>query len=182
MFPLQTLTNRRHTRKVGPRMSSGETRDPGPWTPKCLGGTWDSQSGTRDPKYLTETQDFQFSIVLIVYSALNTLDSTCYKTLHLSVHKINLFHGEYTEATIMTCYKFQKIRSSYINFSKIFEKKNCEGVPIYLVKFKILSLQLCKCTHFWLFLRCLLNVSEYLFWWLLCKHVNSKLCWSMGFF
>ena len=111
MFSLQTLTNRRHTRKVGPGMSSGGTWDPGPWTPKCVGGTWDSQSGTWDLKYVSKTQDFQFSIVLIVYSTLNTLDSTCYKTLHLSVHKINLFHREYTEATIMMCYKFQKLEA-----------------------------------------------------------------------
>ena len=27
-------------------------------------------------------------------------------------------------------------------------EKNCEGVPIHLVKLKILSLQLHKCTHF----------------------------------
>ena len=32
------------------------------------------------------------------------------------------------------CYKFQRIISSYLNFSEIL-RKNCEGVPIYLVKF-----------------------------------------------
>ena len=39
---------------------------------------------------------------------------------------------------------------------------------------KILSLQIHKCTPFWLFLRCLLNVSVYLFCWLLHKHVDSS--------
>ena len=61
---------------------------------------------------------------------------------------INLFHGEYTEAAITMCYKFQKIMSSYLNFSEILEKKNCEKVPFFLVKLKILRLQLHKCTHF----------------------------------
>ena len=35
--------------------------------------------GTRDPR--CETQDFQFSIVLIFYSSLNTLHFTCYNDL-----------------------------------------------------------------------------------------------------
>ena len=69
---------------------------------------WDPGPGT--PKYLSRTPDFQFSIVLIVYSTLNTLHFTCYKTL------------QYTEATITMCYKIQRILSSYLNFSEILEK------------------------------------------------------------
>ena len=38
-------------------------------------------------------------------------------------YKINLFHGEYTEAAIAMCYKFQRIKSSYLNFSEILGKK-----------------------------------------------------------
>ena len=65
------------------------------------------------------------------------------------------------------CYKFERIISSYLDFSKL--EKNSEGVPIYLVKLKILSFELHKYSYFWLFLRCLLKVSDYLFWWLLRK-------------
>ena len=46
---------------------------------------------------------------------------TGYKTLHKSVYKINLFHGEYTEAAITMCYKIQRIVSSEI--SEILGKK-----------------------------------------------------------
>ena len=50
-------------------------------------GTRDPLSGSRDPgpgtqKYLSGIHDSQFSIVLTVYSTLNTLHFTCYKTLH----------------------------------------------------------------------------------------------------
>ena len=76
-------------RKVGPgtrdlyRWNPGNREpkisrwDPGPGTPKV-------ESGIGDPKYLSVTRDFltQFSIVLIVYSTLNTSHFTCYKTLH----------------------------------------------------------------------------------------------------
>ena len=65
--------------RVGPR-------NPGPANLKCLGGIqdlgppkWDM--GSETPKYSSETGDFQFSIVLIVYSTPNTLHFTCYKTL-----------------------------------------------------------------------------------------------------
>ena len=63
--------------------------DLGPGTSKYSNGTkdlgppkWDLGSGTL--KYLIETRDFlfQFSIVLIIYSTLNTLHFACYKTLH----------------------------------------------------------------------------------------------------
>ena len=60
----------------------------------------------------------------------------------------------------MICYKFQRIKSSYLNFSEIPENKT---VKVYkTVKLKILSLQLHKCTHFSFLLNCLLNVSDYL--------------------
>ena len=74
----------------GPETSTGGTLGPG--TPKSLSGTQDPGPGTRDPKifkwdpglgtpkketgtvkYLSETRNFQFSIVLIVYSTRNTL-------------------------------------------------------------------------------------------------------------
>ena len=90
---------------LGPGTSTGGilgtgTRDPkmsrwdlGPRMPKVEPGTqdhkifkWDRgagtpkvESGTRDSQ--SETRDFQFSIVLIVYSILNPLHFTCYKTL-----------------------------------------------------------------------------------------------------
>ena len=38
-------------------------------------------------------------------------------------YKINLFHGEYTEAAIAMYYKFERIKSSYLNFSEILGKK-----------------------------------------------------------
>ena len=38
-------------------------------------------------------------------------------------YKINLFHGEYTEAAIAMHYKFERIKSSYLNFSEILGKK-----------------------------------------------------------
>ena len=84
---------------MGPRTPTGGTL--GPRTPKCLGGTldpgppkWDPglqniqvgsskwNLGPGTPKYLSGTWDLQFSIVLIVYSTINTLHFTCYKTLH----------------------------------------------------------------------------------------------------
>ena len=64
---------------------------------------------------------------LFASSTLNTQHFTCYKALHKSVYKINLFHGEYTEAAITMCYKFQIIISSYVNFSEILGEKT-EGV------------------------------------------------------
>ena len=74
-------------------------------TPKCSSGTPELVPTKLDlrpetPKYLNEILDFQFSIVLIVYSALNTLHFTCYKTLHQYVYRIKLFHGQYTVAAI----------------------------------------------------------------------------------
>ena len=35
-----------------------------------------------------------------------------------SIYKINLFHGKYIEAAITMCCNFQRIISSYLNFSK----------------------------------------------------------------
>ena len=92
------------------------------WDPKIFKldqgpGTPTVGQGTRDPS--CETQDFQFSIVLIFYSTLNPLRFTCYNDLY----KINLFHGEYTEAAIAMYYKFERIKSSYLNFSEILGKK-----------------------------------------------------------
>ena len=74
----------------------------------------------------SETWDLQFSIVLIVYYTLDTL--------HLL--KISKY-----------CKQLGPL-SSYLNFSKILGKKYCERVSIYLVKLKIVSLQLHKCNHF----------------------------------
>ena len=75
----------------------------------------------------------------------------------------------------MICHKFQRIISCYLNFSETSrKKKNSEGVTIYLVKLKVLSLQLHKCTHFWLFLR-------YLFLWLLRKHIKLRAMLTYGF-
>ena len=71
----------------GPGTSTDGTAGPG--TPKCLGGTQDVGlqniqvgPGTQDPKSRIRDPGLQFSIVLIVYSTLNTLHFTCYKTLH----------------------------------------------------------------------------------------------------
>ena len=61
-----------------PRTPTGGV--PGPRTRSPKMSRWGPGPGT--PKYSSETEDFQFSIVLIVYSTLNTLHFTCYKTLH----------------------------------------------------------------------------------------------------
>ena len=133
-------------------------QDPGIQDPKS--GTQDPRThkvkhGNRNPKI------FKLNQGLPIFYNFNRLFYTYYFTLHL----------------------LQNFALIIIqNFSEILGKKNCEGVPIYLVKLKILSLQLHKCIPFWLFLRCFLNVSEYLFWWFLCKHIHSEFCWSMGFF
>ena len=96
----------------GPRTSTGETS-------RCLGGTRElgAQSGT---------WNFQFCIVFMVYSILNTLHFTCYKTLHESVYKV----GEYAEAAITMCYKFRRIISSYFDFSKILGKKTVKDIQL----------------------------------------------------
>ena len=80
----KSTSRKRHTIKVGPGTLDVYWWDPG--TPKCLGGTldpeppkWDPGPGT--PKYFSGTWDFQFSVVLIVYSTLNTSHFTCYRTL-----------------------------------------------------------------------------------------------------
>ena len=53
--------------------------DLGPQNIQVGPGTPTMGPGTRDPR--CETQDFQFSIVLIFYSTLNTLRFTCYNDL-----------------------------------------------------------------------------------------------------
>ena len=64
---------------------------------------------------------------LILYSSLNTklwIDLFIRSWISLYLHdKINLFHGECTEAAIMMCYKFQRIISIYLNFGEILGKK-----------------------------------------------------------
>ena len=105
--------------------------NPGHGTTKYSSGTRDSglpkwDKGPRTPKYLSETRDIQFSIVLIVTSLVTKL-------------WINLFiWWTYFMANIQK-QPLRWIISSYINFSEILGKKNCEGVPIYLVKLKILK-------------------------------------------
>ena len=112
-----------------------------------------------------------------IFYSFNRLCYIYYFKLHLlqnfalTVYKINSFHGKYTEAAI-TNYQDQRIISSYLNFSEI----------LYLVNLEILSLQLHKCTHFWVCLWCLLNATDNIFWWLLRIHINSELRWLMGFF
>ena len=131
-------------------------------------------SGTRDVGTQKWTPDLS---ILYSFNCYCTLICTLLVTklcINLLV-RLNLFYGKYTEAAITMCYKFQRIISSSLNFSEKLGKKLWR-LPIYLVKLKILSLRLHKCTHFWLILRCLLNDSDYLFWWLLRKHINSEQC------
>ena len=139
------LHKKGHIGKVGPGTRDVYSQDPE--TPKCLGGTrdWDPQSGTRGPKISKWNPGI--SIFYSFNRLFYTLHFTCYKTLHQFVYKINLFHGKYTDAAITMWCKFQRITSSYLKLSKILEK-NCEGVPIYQVKWKTLSLQHHKCTPF----------------------------------
>ena len=159
----------------------GWSRDSGP--PKL-------DHGPLTLKYSSETQTLgpqKWYYKNPIFYSFNRLCYIYYFKLHLlqnfalTVYKINSFHGKYTEAAI-TNYQDQRIISSYLNFSEILEKKNCERVPIYLVNLEILSLQLHKCTHFWVCLWCLLNATDNIFWWLLRIHINSELRWLMGFF
>ena len=129
-------------------------RDPKTWDPRPQNAWVGPGPGTPrvGPRTLG-TWDSQFSIVLIVYS-----NFICYKILWLTYFVANI------QKQPLWC-----VIRGYLNFSKILGKKT-EGVPIYRIKCKILSVQVHKCTPFLLFLRCLLDVSEYLFWWLLRKH------------
>ena len=98
-------TKKRYTRKVRPgtqRPLKRGPRDPGPRTQNTKMSSWDLghrvgdpkifkwdsalwppkwNPGSGIPKYLSETRDFRFSLVLIVYSTLNTLHFTYHKTL-----------------------------------------------------------------------------------------------------
>ena len=85
---MSTGGNPRH-RTWDPKMSRWDPgppkRHPGPMTPKYSNEIWNPGTSKCDPglgtpKYLSGTQGFQFSIVLIIYSTLNTVHFTCYKT------------------------------------------------------------------------------------------------------